>query len=130
VWYRRVMPGVARKDSQVMGVLYVGGFVAAAALAGVRFQAASLHLTMPQILVLIYLGVVASGVGFFMWNVGARRTNVGALAIFNNAKVPLGILASALVFGDAVRWHNVLAGGAIIVASLVLNQRLCRRTRA
>ena len=134
VWYRRVMPAIAMKDSQVMGVLYLGGFAVAAALAGARFHPASLHLTTSQILVLIYLGVVASGVGFFLWNVGARRTNVGALAIFNNAKVPLGILASAMIFPASAQslsqptpWVNVLAGGTIIAASLLLNQRLCRR---
>ena len=129
VWYRRVMPVIAKKDSQVIGVLYLGGFATAAALASARFHPASLHLTPPQILVLIYLGVVASGVGFFLWNAGARRTNVGALAIFNNAKIPLGILASALIFNDQVRWRNVLDGGAIIAASLLLNQRLCRKRR-
>ena len=136
VWYRRVMPAIARKDSQVMGVLYLGGFATAAALATARFRPASLHLTTPQILVLIYLGVVASGLGFFLWNVGARRTNVGALAIFNNAKIPLGILASALIFPASARnlsqptlWVNIQAGGAIIAASLLLNQRLCRKPR-
>lgn len=129
VWYRRVMPVIARKDSQVIAVLYLGGFATAAALAGAQFHPARLHLTPPQILVLIYLGVVASGVGFFLWNAGARRTNVGALAIFNNAKIPLGILASALIFHDQVWWRNVLAGGAIIAASLLLNQRLCRKRR-
>lgn len=127
VWYRRVMPTIAGKDSQVMGVLYLGGFAAAAVLAGVQFRPASLHLATPQVLVLIYLGVVASGVGFFLWNVGARRTNVGALAIFNNAKIPLGILASAMIFQDKVQWLNVMGGGAIIAAALLLNQQLCRR---
>lgn len=127
VLYRRLMPGVARRDSQAMGILYAGGFLVAAIAAATRVHPATLHLTAAQVLVLIYLGVIASGVAFFMWNAGARRTNVGALAIFNNAKIPLGILASALVFGEAVRWPNVLAGGAIVAAALVLNQRWCRR---
>ena len=96
---------------------------------GMSFKPASLHLTTPQMIVLIYLGIVASGVGFFLWNVGARRTNVGALAIFNNAKIPLGILASALIFQDKMLWRNLLVGGAIIAASLLLNHRLCRKPR-
>ena len=129
VWYRRVMPAIARKDSQVMGMLYLGGLAVAAIVAGPSFKTASLHLTTPQILVLIYLGVVASGIGFFLWNVGARRTNVGALAIFNNAKIPLGILASALIFQDKMSWRNLLVGGTIIAVSLLLNQRLCRSLR-
>lgn len=127
VWYRRVMSDVKQADSRVMGVLYAGGLVVAASAAAVGFRPATLmHLAPLQILVLVYLGVVASGLGFFLWSVGVRRTNVGALAVFNNAKIPLGILASALIFHETVRWPNVIAGGAIIGVALMLNQRLCR----
>lgn len=142
VAYRRIMPKVQASDSQVMGLLYAGGFVAsgiAAAVAlGANLQQAALSLKAEQVLVLVYLGVVASGLGFFWWNAGARRTNVGALAIFNNAKIPLGLFASLLIVGGGaaksplaqqslwagpMRW---LAGGAVLILALWLNQRLCR----
>ncbi|MFM7261548.1 MAG: hypothetical protein ACKO3W_13190, partial [bacterium] len=48
-------------------------------------------LTTPQWLTLIYLGVGASGVGFFLWNVGATKVAPATLAVMNNAKVPLGV---------------------------------------
>jgi len=65
-------------------------------------------------------------VGFFLFNAGARRTDVGTLAIFNNAKIPLAILASALVFHDRVDWVRLAAGGLVIAAALGLNGWLVR----
>ena len=54
-----------------------------------------------QWLVIVYLGLVASGLGFFLWNKGAARTAPGALAAFNNAVVPLGMGLSLFYFGEA-----------------------------
>jgi drug/metabolite transporter (DMT)-like permease len=61
-----------------------------------------------------YLGAVASGAGFFLWNVGAARVNAGALAAFNNAKIPLGIACSILVFGETADLARLFAGGALM----------------
>jgi drug/metabolite transporter (DMT)-like permease len=61
-----------------------------------------------------YLGAVASGAGFFMWNVGSTRVNAGALAAVNNAKIPLGIACALLVFGERADLVRLLAGGALM----------------
>jgi drug/metabolite transporter (DMT)-like permease len=61
-----------------------------------------------------YLGAVSSGAGFFLWNLGATRVNAGALAAFNNAKIPLGIAASLLFFGETANITRLLAGGALM----------------
>src|SRR5690606_25174315 len=42
--------------------------------------------------VLIWLGVVASGLGYFAWNLGATQVSSGQLAIMNNALIPAGLL--------------------------------------
>ena len=57
----------------------------------------------------------------FLFNAGARRVDVGTLAVFNNAKVPLAILASALVFGERVDWARLGVGGGVIGLALVLS---------
>ena len=87
-------------------------------------------MTATQAGVLLYLGVIASGLGFFLFNAGARRTDVGTLAIFNNAKIPLAILASALVFHDRVDWARAAAGGVVIALALALNGWLVRNRPA
>lgn len=128
VLYRKLAPATGKSDPQLMGTMYAGAAIVACAAAILSFQPATLaNLKRDQILVLLYLGAIASGLGFFLFNAGARKVNVGALAIFNNVKVPLAVLASVLVFGDPVSWPRLMIGGAIIGMALILNEKLPRR---
>jgi drug/metabolite transporter (DMT)-like permease len=70
--------------------------------------------TRNQWVIIAYLGAVASGAGFFLWNLGSTRVNAGALAAVNNAKIPLGIAVSLLFFGESADLARLLAGGAIM----------------
>mgnify|MGYP003431460250 CR=1 FL=1 len=122
VLYRREAPAAGRRDHQLMGLLYLG-----AAAVAVAFAAPSiswdkvLAMTFRQGMVLVYLGAVASGLGFFLFNAGARRTDLGTLAIFNNVKIPLAILASGLVFRETIDWPRLVLGGSVIVLALAFN---------
>lgn len=71
---------------------------------------------------LVYLGVIASGVCFFLWNYEARRVNTGALAIFNNLKVPLAVTVSLLVFHESTDIPRLVTGGGIVLIVLILNE--------
>jgi drug/metabolite transporter (DMT)-like permease len=100
-WYRRLLPpGAATRDSEVFAALYLG----ATALAGIPVAFsddmldAALRLTAAQVATIFYLGLIPSGLGFFLWNVGVRRSREGTAAVWNNAKVPLAILVSWLLF--------------------------------
>jgi drug/metabolite transporter (DMT)-like permease len=90
----------ALRDREVFGLLYAGAFVLTLPVAMVRVDLSTLALTSTQALTLLYLGVLASGLGFFLWNLGATRTGTGALAVMNNAKIPLMVAVSLLVFGE------------------------------
>lgn len=74
-----------------------------------------------QWVVLVYLGVLASGLGFFLWNHGAVRVNTGTLAAFNNAKVPLGVVCSMAFFGEKPEslFRLLLSLGLLVIAVLV-----------
>lgn len=67
---------------------------------------------------IVYLGAVASGAGFFLWNVGATRVNAGTLAAINNAKIPLGIACSLLFFGETADIPRLLLGGALMAGGV------------
>jgi len=135
VAYRRLSPKINKPDYQLMGLMYVGATVVALLAAGTNFEVATLtSITTQQWIVLVYLGIVASGIGFFLFNAGARRSNVGTLAIFNNVKIPLAIIASVVIFGDWREWlsvpENVLRlgiGSVVIVIALVINETVVRR---
>ncbi|WP_306591744.1 EamA family transporter [Geothrix sp. 21YS21S-4] len=122
VLYRRVASRSGRADRELMGVLYLGAAAVALPFLGPSIAWAKVaHLRPDQAAVLLYLGAVASGLGFFLFNAGARRTDLGTLAVLNNLKIPLAILASGFVFGEAVDWPRLAAGGAVIAGALALN---------
>ena len=124
VRYREVLrnhPEV--NDRQIFALLYAGGFAAAAlpALFSVDWAAFSLNFT--QIWTLTYLGLVASGLAFFLWNLGARHTDIATLAIFNNLKIPLSVAVSLIFFGETANLPRLLAGGTLMLAALWYNRR-------
>jgi drug/metabolite transporter (DMT)-like permease len=69
---------------------------------------------------LLYLGLVPTALGFWLWNKGAARTGPGRLAVANNLKVPLAVLVAWLVFGEDAAHGRALAGLAVVLVALSL----------
>ncbi|MCK5457940.1 MAG: EamA family transporter, partial [Melioribacteraceae bacterium] len=123
VYYKKLMKIIPeKKDLNIFALLYLGGFITAFIFTFFTTDYTTLSLTNNELLTLIYLGVVASGVGFFLWNYGARKTNAGSLAVFNNLKIPLGIIVSVLFFAEEVNIWNLFIGGLIVSLALVINE--------
>jgi len=124
VFYRRLRPlGKGWQDRDGFAWLYLGG-TCAALLAMLIFSSPfPPRVSWSHIPALLYLGLLASGVGFFLWNVGATRVSAGTLAVFNNVKIPLAVLVSLLFFGEQTDWLRLLVGGGVIALALGLNQR-------
>ena len=125
IYYRKLMAENPQlRNREVFGILYLGAVLVTAAATAIFTPLASISLTMQQAWTLVYLGAFASGVCFFLWNVGARKVNAGTLAIFNDLKIPLAIAVSLLVFGEKTDLPALLIGGAIILLALFMNERL------
>jgi len=124
VLYRREFKWGVARDREVFGLMYLGAvgvtLLPAGHASGWRVPA----LTVIQADALLYLGIVASGLGFFLWNVGAKRVNAGALAVLNNLKVPLAVWVSILVFRETADLIRVTAGTVIILGALFVNERM------
>lgn len=73
--------------------------------------------------VLAYLGIIASGLCFFLWNVGARKVNTGLLAVMNDVKIPSAMLVALLFFGERAAWPQLAAGSSLILLALWLAAR-------
>lgn len=110
----------ALRDRDIFGFLYIGAFAVTVpfvlARTGLNFP--TLHST--QVWTLLYLGILASGVCFFWWNLGATRVNAGTLAVFNNVKVPLGVACSLFFFNETADLPRLAVGGALLIAAVAV----------
>lgn len=123
VWYvqhrKRWHPGF--NDHGIYALLYAGGVVfSAAALTLSGKWGAIAGLDSGQWWALLYLGAIASGLGFFGWNRGAAQVNAGVLAVWNNLKIPLAVVVSLMVFGEDASLRTLAIGATLILASLWL----------
>lgn len=123
ILYRRLLAGKEWRDRDGFAWLFLGGTFAAALAMLLVSGPPGLDLSWSQVLVLLYLGLLASGVGFFLWNVGAGRVSSGLLAVFNNVKIPLAIAVSLLFFREQTDIFRLALGGAAIILALFLNSR-------
>ncbi|MBI5766189.1 MAG: EamA family transporter [Verrucomicrobia bacterium] len=124
LWRReRAGPGCTTSDTAVFGWLYAGAVGVAAVWSLFTVHWTALRLSGVQWGVLGYLGIISSGGCFFWWNLGARRVNAGTLAVFNNAKVPLGVACSLLFWGERADLPRLLVGGALMALGVWVAER-------
>lgn len=124
--WRRAHP--EEEDAAVFGWLYLGGTLVSLAWAVLGCDWREVLAYTPQRwAALLYLGLVASGAGFYLWNTGATQVKPGELAVMNNLKSPLAVLVSALFWGAYAamlpRDWFFLAAGALLLAAAALAAR-------
>jgi len=73
--------------------------------------------------VLLWLGVVASGLGYYFWNQGALKVSGGTLAIMNNALIPAGLVVNLLLWQKDTDFSRLSLGGAIIALALWMSHQ-------
>ncbi len=123
IYYRKLLKYEPElKDINIFGLLYFGAVIITGVFSIFTTDYSALILNSKQIYTLLYLGIVASGIGFFLWNYGARKTNAGTLAVFNNLKIPLGILVSLFVFNESTDLIKLTAGGMIVLFALYFSE--------
>ena len=72
---------------------------------------------------LLYLGLVPTALGFYLWNRGAARVSSGWLAVANNLKIPLAVVVSWVVFGEDAEWSKAVVGLLLVGGSLFIAER-------
>ena len=124
VGYKRIMEQEHADIPQhtVFGWFYLGAVCVAVPMYLLFGNSAKLPTTTLQWSILVYLGVIASGVGYFIWNKGATLVNAGALAIMNNALVPAGLIVNIVIWNHDVDYLRLIIGGGIILLSLWFNE--------
>ena len=124
--WKRANPQVP--DRSVFALLSLGGVFSVGCFSFMLTDFQAVELTTDHWKAILYLGCVASGLGFFLWNKGASVSNPGTLAAFNNAVVPLAVLFSLFLFGEANNLDTeslirLIVGTMLIGTAVFLGQR-------
>ena len=77
--------------------------------------------------VLLWLGIVASGLGYYFWNQGALKVSGGTLAIMNNALIPAGLVVNLLLWQKDTDFSRLFLGGAIIALALWMSHQYSKK---
>ncbi|RBW46343.1 EamA family transporter [Psychromonas sp. B3M02] len=127
VAYSRLMSDSKLDHKTVFGWFFIGALCVATVCYISFGNPDKLPTTTTQWGILLYLGTIASGLGYFAWNKGATKVNVGTLAIMNNLLIPAGILVNLLIWNKQADLLRLSIGAVIIVAALVLNHFLSKK---
>jgi drug/metabolite transporter (DMT)-like permease len=75
---------------------------------------------------ILYLGVFATALAFFLWNKGMQYVDAGVGSIFTFFNVIAGGILGWLILGETLTW-NFFAGGILVLAAtimMLMNNRL------
>ena len=123
VFYKRYFNISKIKDYSIFAYLYIGAFIVTLIPTLYVVDMSSISISNNQLYALLYLGVLPSGVGFFLWNYGVRRSSIGISSIFNNLKIPLAISVSLLFFKETTNLTKLLLSFIIMVCAIYLNKK-------
>ncbi|MCR4942166.1 MAG: DMT family transporter [Campylobacter sp.] len=82
--------------------------------------------TFTQAAVLLWLGAVASGVGYYLWNKGACEVDSGVLAIMNNALIPAAIIVNLVFWYKPTDLTRLIIGAIVLYLSLYLHKHIMK----
>ncbi len=125
VGYRKLattfQPGLAKHS--IFAWFYLGALAVALPAFFIFGDTNRLPQTTSQWGVLLWLGIVASGLGYYFWNQGALKVSAGTLAIMNNALIPAGLVVNLLLWQRDTDFSRLALGGFIIAIALWLSQK-------
>lgn len=114
-------------QKRIFGYFHLG----AAIITGIAFLILGDKGNLPtqtlSIATLVYLGLIASGVGYFIWNIGALKVDSGILAIMNNAVIPVAIVVNAIFWGIDFESKSLILGSSIMAFALWLHYKIIKK---
>lgn len=117
---------VTEKSQDMMFVAYLGAllFILPFALLNnlSSFQATNL-----QWLSILYLGIVPTGLGFWLWAKGVEKVSDVSLAVMNNLKIPFGVLFALLIFKENINILTFIIGGSLVLVAIIYSYFLEKR---
>jgi drug/metabolite transporter (DMT)-like permease len=115
----------ANQDSNAgnMAWMYLGAALFASLVSFPQLDWANVVISDEQIMVLLYLGIIASGLCFYLWNSGSKQVSPATLAVMNNGYIPVAVIASIVLFSEEIDLVRLTVGGGLILLSIVMSYK-------
>lgn len=123
VGYKRIMELYPLAQHHAFAWVYLGAIIVASIGWLIFGNSSKLPTSSIQWWIIVWLGVVASGVCYFLWNYGATKVDSGTLAIMNNVVIPTGILVNVVIWHQSIDWGRFSLGSVVIVFALILHHK-------
>jgi len=110
----------APTDSQAgnMFWMYLGGALLASLVSFPTVKWQDVSISLQQWQALLYLGTVASGLCFYLWNSGAKQVSVPILAAMNNGYIPFAVIFSVVIWQEQTDWLRLIPGAVVLLLAL------------
>jgi len=110
----------APTDSQAgnMFWMYFGGALLASLVSFPTVKWQDVSISLQQWQALLYLGTVASGLCFYLWNSGAKQVSVPTLAAMNNGYIPFAVIFSVVIWQEQTDWLRLIPGAVVLLLAL------------
>jgi drug/metabolite transporter (DMT)-like permease len=106
------------QDKRVFGLMYGGALIVTGFSSMLFTDYRHLSVQPHQWMALAYLGIIASGLCFFLWNRGGRKVSEETLAVMNNLKIPIGVIAGLVILKENTDYLRLIAGCVLFAAAL------------
>ncbi|MFL3025177.1 MAG: EamA family transporter [Candidatus Neomarinimicrobiota bacterium] len=125
VLYKRYIKNNSKLDYNLneFGYFYFGAIIIASLGSLMMIDSLSYPKSTTQWLLVLWLGAIASGLGYYFWNRGSVLVNNGTLAVMNNLVIPLGLFIEIAFFSKLINVTNYIIGALIILSSIYFSLR-------
>ena len=125
VLYKRYIKNNSKLDYNLneFGYFYFGAIIIASLGSLITIDSLSYPKSTTQWLLVLWLGAIASGLGYYFWNRGSVLVNNGTLAVMNNLVIPLGLFIEIAFFSKLINVTNYIIGALIILSSIYFSLR-------
>lgn len=106
-----------------MAWMYLGAAAFASLVTFPQLDLSEVVVSNEQVGVLLYLGIIASGLCFYLWNSGSKQVTPATLAVMNNGYIPVAVVASIVLFSEEADLLRLSMGGGLILLSVVISYR-------
>tara|TARA_B100001173_G_scaffold190005_1_gene163916 strand:+ start:283 stop:1122 length:840 start_codon:yes stop_codon:yes gene_type:complete len=125
VLYKRYIKNNSKLDYNLneFGYFYFGAIIIASLGSLIMIDSLSYPKSTTQWILVLWLGAIASGLGYYFWNRGSVLVNNGTLAVMNNLVIPLGLFIEIAFFSKLINVTNYIIGALIILSSIYFSLR-------